>query len=158
MTLAYYWLLVSLSSTTAVKLEAGNNVTAVEVYEGGELYQNVYMLEAKGDFAEVPRMEIDVIRYFCHHGTEASLPRFWSSVSFNLVSEDSDYSVGGLLIPVDISASHQIIFYDTSGLTGTQKNRIRIRPKYSKIYSTGAGRTPVPVSYIQKAAVSNNNK
>ena len=73
---------------------AASNIKKPEnITQDGALFQNVYALEAKGDFAAVERKDYYDISYFCHAGMEASLPRFWSSVSFNLDIENSDYSV-----------------------------------------------------------------
>ncbi len=62
--------------------------------EEGREFKNVYFLQNKGDFAEVEAKEKDEISCFCHPGMEAALPRFWSSVSFNLdIDKTAVYSV-----------------------------------------------------------------
>jgi hypothetical protein len=72
---------------------AGSNITSKVEQENGVTFSNVYRLEVKDDFAEVEKNESEVVAYFCHTGMESTLPRFWSSASFNLVIGNSDYSV-----------------------------------------------------------------
>ena len=89
------WLVLTAATTVVLSQTGSPTITRggaapENITQDGALFQNVYALEAKGDFAAVERKDYYNISYFCHAGMEASLPRFWSSVSFNLDIENSD--------------------------------------------------------------------
>ena len=80
------------SAAVSNKTEACQ-ITAAVVLEDGNQFENVYVLQSKEDCANIEKKEQDVFSYFCHKGIEASLPRFWSSMSFVLNIDSMDYWV-----------------------------------------------------------------